>query len=99
MLTSNYHYLRFELQPKVTSEISIRQNIHQALLDSFGITGGSIHLDILWVSDDGLETVVRVDSRDARKVLAAATSSSFPKFQLVKESSFLPSLLARDMIL
>ncbi|KAJ3742800.1 hypothetical protein DFH05DRAFT_1401224 [Lentinula detonsa] len=98
MLTSTHHYLHLKLQPKITSELSIRQSIHQALLDSFGITGGSIHLDILWISDDSAEIIVRVDPRDARNVLAAATSLSSPKIQLVKESHFLPSLLSRNPI-
>ncbi|KAJ4480869.1 hypothetical protein J3R30DRAFT_3287989, partial [Lentinula aciculospora] len=97
MLTSN-HYLRLKLLPKIPSELSIRQSLHRALLDSFGTTGGSIHLDVLWVSDDGSETVVRVNPRrvSSKNVLAAATSSASPKFQLVKESPFLPSLLSAE---
>ncbi|KAJ3762537.1 hypothetical protein EV360DRAFT_35499 [Lentinula raphanica] len=93
MSSSDHHYLRFEVQPKVTSELSIRQTIHRALLESFGLTGGTIYLDVLWVSEDGLEMVIRVDPQDARNVLAATTSLSSPRIRLVEESSFLPSLL------
>ncbi|KAE9401842.1 hypothetical protein BT96DRAFT_1089496 [Gymnopus androsaceus JB14] len=98
MLKSNHHYLHLALQPRVPGALSIRQSIHEALLESFGITGGSIHLDVLWVSDDGSEIVLRVDPQDASNVLAAATVSSSPKMQLIKESPFLPSLLSRDVI-
>ena len=60
MLTSDHRYLRLSLQPYVPEELRIRHNLHQALLESFGVTGGSINLDVLWVAHDGSETVIRV---------------------------------------
>ncbi|KAF9074365.1 hypothetical protein BDP27DRAFT_1444219 [Rhodocollybia butyracea] len=123
MFISNHHYLHLRLAPpKVSSSnshsptsvldidaLGIRQTIHHALSESFGTTGGSIYLDVLWVSDsvgsegrsDSVEVVIRVNPQDARNVLAAltATRSTTPQMQihLVKESPFLPALLSRDV--
>ncbi|KAF5381525.1 hypothetical protein D9757_008129 [Collybiopsis confluens] len=97
MLNSNYHYLRLSLEPKEQEQLRIRYTIQQALLETFGITAGSIYLDILWVAQDGSDVVIRIRPDDARNVLAAATSWSSPKMQLVKESSFLPSLLSETV--
>ncbi|KAF8999877.1 hypothetical protein BDQ17DRAFT_1246205 [Cyathus striatus] len=88
------HYIRFSLSPATTDELRIRKAISTALAQSFGITAESTYVDVLWVSGDGKECVLRVHQSDATKVITSLVSSSdTPRLALVKESPFLPSLI------
>ncbi|KAK0460702.1 uncharacterized protein EV420DRAFT_1478451 [Desarmillaria tabescens] len=91
-MNTNYHYMRFLVSPKTADALSLRQAIQNALVQTFGIVGGSIYLDILWVAEDGNEMVLRTTKEDSTKIVAAVTSASTPRISLQKESSFLPAL-------
>ncbi|KAI6013914.1 hypothetical protein EDC04DRAFT_2756379 [Pisolithus marmoratus] len=88
--------------------LTIRKTLQDTLDDSFGITSAGAYMDILtvtkWSTDvrvDGRgpwgEVILRVDPSDAPKILAAITVASpsrpsQPRFSLLRQSSFLPSL-------
>ncbi|KIY48573.1 hypothetical protein FISHEDRAFT_43010 [Fistulina hepatica ATCC 64428] len=93
-LAKSSHYIRLHLSPAGRDPLSVRKSIQDALAQSFGATSAGTYLDILWISDDGEECVIRVDRSDTARVLAAAMASSAPgqMFTLVKESSFLPAV-------
>ena len=58
-LPQTYHYILFSLSPPTTDPIRIRKSIQDALSQSFGLTSASTYLDILWIADDGNQSVVR----------------------------------------
>ncbi len=62
----DYNYMRFSVSPKTADTLSLRQAIQSALVQTFGIAGGSIYLDILWVVEDGNEMVLRTNERVGR---------------------------------
>ncbi|KZT68022.1 hypothetical protein DAEQUDRAFT_672063 [Daedalea quercina L-15889] len=94
-LASSYHYVRFSLAPACADALSIRKSIQDAFTQSFGLVSANTYVDILWVADDGSEVVVRLAESEATKLLASvAAFSGRPRLSLVKESSFLPSLLS-----
>ncbi|KAI0697789.1 hypothetical protein BC835DRAFT_1542575 [Cytidiella melzeri] len=93
--TSSYHYLRFAITPACTDALTLRKLLQDALLQSFGLTCANTQMDILWIADDGTETVLRTRPTDATKVMAAAAASTATiNMSLVKDSPFLPSLLS-----
>lgn len=57
---NNHHYLRLALSPATDDALTLRQSIQKALTQSFGNTLANLHVDILWVAEDGAETVIRV---------------------------------------
>ncbi|KAJ6626014.1 hypothetical protein B0H10DRAFT_2430091 [Mycena sp. CBHHK59/15] len=95
------HYILLRTTPHVDS-LSLRQALQENLAQAFGLTASGTHVDVLWVEDaSGKATgsaLVRVDTgEDATRVLASiASSSSAPRLELIRASSFLPSLLAED---
>ncbi|KAK0498987.1 hypothetical protein EDD18DRAFT_1154790 [Armillaria luteobubalina] len=91
-MNMDYYYMRFSVSPKTTDALSLRQTIQSALVQTFGIAGGSIYLDNLWVAEDGNETVLRTRKGDSAMIVAAVTSALTPRISLQKESSFLPAL-------
>ncbi|RPD63360.1 hypothetical protein L227DRAFT_521441 [Lentinus tigrinus ALCF2SS1-6] len=94
-LTSNYHYIRCSVSPVCTDVLAIRKSIQDALGQSFGLVSSHTYVDLLWLAEDGSEVVVRIGPSDAPKLLAAMTAwTGSPRLSLVKESSFLPSLLS-----
>ncbi|KAH9922223.1 uncharacterized protein B0H18DRAFT_879512 [Fomitopsis serialis] len=94
-LVSSYHYARFSVAPACADALSIRKSIQDAFTQSFGLVSANTHVDVLWVADDGSEAVVRLAESEATKLLASVTAySGRPRLSLVKESSFLPSLLS-----
>ncbi len=58
-MNTDYHYMRFSVSPKTADALSLRQAIQSALVQTFGIAGGSIYLDILSVVEDGNEIILR----------------------------------------
>ncbi|KAI6101749.1 hypothetical protein EDD16DRAFT_1648190 [Pisolithus croceorrhizus] len=88
--------------------LTIRKALQDALSDMFGITSAGTYIDILAVTkwstgvrvggrDPWGEVILRVHPSDAPKILAAITAASpsrpsQPRFSLLRESSFLPSL-------
>jgi hypothetical protein len=64
-LPDYWHYLRFKITPPTKDVLMIRKTITDCLVQTFGTTVGSIHLDILWIDDsadgvnDGKECVIR----------------------------------------
>ncbi|KAI0092351.1 hypothetical protein BDY19DRAFT_884416 [Irpex rosettiformis] len=92
--TANYHYLRFAISPSCNDALTIRKLLQDALLQSFGLTSANIQLDLLWIADNGTETILRARQTDATKLMAAAASSTVgPNLALIKDSPFLPSVL------
>ncbi|PBK97294.1 hypothetical protein ARMGADRAFT_1075796 [Armillaria gallica] len=75
---------------------SFRQAIQRSSTN-FGIAGGSIYLDILWIVDDG--KVSRTAKEDSTMIVTALTSALMPKISLQKESSFLPALCSSSTAL
>ncbi|KAF9262059.1 hypothetical protein L218DRAFT_960677 [Marasmius fiardii PR-910] len=92
---SRYHYLLLSFSPPLppNSELKIRQTIHESLIQSFGVTLGSIYVDILSLKEGGSEAVVRVDAADVKAIMASLTVHSL-NIRVVKETAFLPSLLS-----
>ncbi|KAJ7092408.1 hypothetical protein B0H15DRAFT_947962 [Mycena belliarum] len=100
-LPQTSHYILLRTSPPV-EELALRQALQESTSQAFGLTA-STHIDILWVkpTEAGATTgraVVRVDNgEDATRVLAAiVVSSGTPRMELIKASSFLPSLLVDD---
>ncbi|KAI0076999.1 hypothetical protein K474DRAFT_1596889 [Panus rudis PR-1116 ss-1] len=93
-LKSSYHYARLAVIPSCTEALTVRKIIQDALTQTFGVVGGSTYIDVLWVSEDGSEVVIRANKTEIPKVLAAvAAYNGSPSLSVVKESSFLPALL------
>lgn len=64
-LPSSYHYVRFTATPSCTDAVTVRKSIQDALGQTFGTLYANTYVDILWIADDGSETVVRVAARCA----------------------------------
>ncbi|KAF8900124.1 hypothetical protein CPB84DRAFT_1680697 [Gymnopilus junonius] len=93
-LTLNNHYMRFSMMPPATSDLTVRKAIADSLTESFGLTASSTYLDILWVSDNGCECVIRSHKDDVAKIAGAlASRTESPRLTLQKESPFLLSLM------
>ncbi|KAF9463501.1 hypothetical protein BDZ94DRAFT_615206 [Collybia nuda] len=91
---SDYHYILLSVSPPNVDALALRKKLQDALTQSFGLTSSSIFIDILWIADKGEQFVIRVNKEDGAKLLAAIVAwSDPPRFSLVKESPFLPSLL------
>jgi hypothetical protein len=54
------HYLRFSIAPSTKNELAIRKTIADALTQGFGITSAATYLDVLWISEDGKDCVIRI---------------------------------------
>ncbi|OSX58012.1 hypothetical protein POSPLADRAFT_1124173, partial [Postia placenta MAD-698-R-SB12] len=94
-LPSSYHYVRFTATPSCTDAVTVRKSIQDALGQTFGMLYANTYVDILWIADDGSETVVRVAASEAAKLMASvAVYQGSPRLSVVKESPFLPSLLS-----
>ncbi|KAH7924200.1 hypothetical protein BV22DRAFT_1013791 [Leucogyrophana mollusca] len=90
---SSYHYICFAISPSCSDELKIRKTLHDALTQMFGVTS-STYLDILSITEGGGEVVLRIRELDASRLAAAVVASTAsPRFSLIKESPFLPSLL------
>ncbi|KAJ7271169.1 hypothetical protein C8J57DRAFT_1065119 [Mycena rebaudengoi] len=95
-MPSSAYYLLLRTPPTVDA-LALRQALQESLAQSFGLTASGTHVDVLWVDGRG-RGVVRVDTgEDATRVLASiASSSAPPRLELIRASSFLPSLLVDD---
>ncbi|KAJ7493528.1 hypothetical protein FB451DRAFT_1387700 [Mycena latifolia] len=101
-LPQTSHYILLRTSPPA-EELLLRQALQDTVVQAFGLTA-SMHIDVLWVKaaaaagDASGRAVVRVDNgEDATRVLAAiVASSAAPRMELIKASSFLPSLLLDD---
>ncbi|KAF8550648.1 hypothetical protein OG21DRAFT_1513730 [Imleria badia] len=98
-LQPTHHYIRLSMQPRCTEVLLIRKSIQDALADMFGLTSAGTYIDVLFVNELGSESVVRVHPEDAPRILAAVVGASRAsiKCSVVKESSFLPSLVSDDL--
>ncbi|KAJ7726828.1 hypothetical protein DFH07DRAFT_970357 [Mycena maculata] len=98
-LPQQFQYLLLRTSPPVDA-LALRQALQETLALTFGLTASGTHLDVLWVETTSTtgRGLVRVDNGpDATRVLASiAASSSSPRLELIKASSFLPSLLVDD---
>ncbi|KAI0369327.1 hypothetical protein BV20DRAFT_968209 [Pilatotrama ljubarskyi] len=98
-LSSTHRYVRFAVAPPCTDALTLRKTIQDALGQSFGLVSSHTYVDVLWIADAGNALVVRIGEADAPKLLAAVVASTAsPRLSLVKESSFLPSLLGTDAL-
>ncbi|KAI1790548.1 hypothetical protein LXA43DRAFT_482963 [Ganoderma leucocontextum] len=99
-LSPAHHYIRFGVSPPCADPLTIRKSIQDALGQSFGLVSSHTYLDVLWLSDDGAALVIRIGQSDAPKLLAAVAAANVgPKLSLLKESTFLPSLLSTTTLL
>lgn len=55
-----YHYLRFAVSPACQDALTIRKLLQDALLQSFGLTSANTYMDILWLSEEGTDVVIRL---------------------------------------
>jgi len=94
-----HHYIRLSMEPRCTDVLLIRKSLQNALTDMFGFTFSSTYIDILSVNEQGSEVVVRANPEDVSRILAAVTGASRASItcSVMKESSFLPSLLSSDL--
>ncbi|PPR02303.1 hypothetical protein CVT24_011641 [Panaeolus cyanescens] len=91
---SQKHYIRFSVNPPTKDALTIRKALANAISDSHGITAAGTFLDILYVSDEGKDCVIRLNRNDTSMVVSAMASAvEEPRLSVVKESPFLPSLL------
>ncbi|KZT00276.1 uncharacterized protein LAESUDRAFT_688338 [Laetiporus sulphureus 93-53] len=89
----SYHYIKFSVSPPCTDALLLRKSLQDALDQSFGLVSANTYVDVLWVSEEGSETVVRIAHREAAKLMAATTVYQGPrKLSVLKESPFLPTL-------
>ena len=68
-MKSEDYYIQFSLSPPCTDPLTIRKTLQDGLIQSFGIVSSS-YLDVLWVSDDGEQTVVRVHKQSVYSIHA-----------------------------
>lgn len=78
ILQPSYHYIRFSIVPPCRDESSLRKTLQDALLQSFGVVTAGTYIDILWIAEDGAETVLRVGSRC---VFRAYPTTDVPNFK------------------
>ena len=62
-IKSNQHYIRFSLDPPCEDAMIVRKALQDALLQSFGLTSANLYIDVLWLSGDGRQTVIRLADR------------------------------------
>jgi hypothetical protein len=60
ILQSPNHYIRFSISPPCEDALTLRKSIQDGLTQTFGITSSNTYMDILWIAEDGSETVIRV---------------------------------------
>ncbi|KAJ7123690.1 hypothetical protein C8R44DRAFT_151589 [Mycena epipterygia] len=100
-LPQSAQYILLRTSPDV-DELTLRKALQENIGQAFGLTASGTHLDVLWVAKTvGTATgrgLIRVDNgEDATRVLASiVASTSSPRLELIKASSFLPSLLVDD---
>jgi hypothetical protein len=58
-LRSEYRYIHLAVSPPCSEVLTLRKALQDALLPTFGISSWT-YLDILWVSENGGDTIVRV---------------------------------------
>ncbi|KAF9009867.1 hypothetical protein BDZ89DRAFT_1024652 [Hymenopellis radicata] len=94
-----HHYILFSLQPSTAATtidpFTIRQTMNNALIQTFGIVGGSLYIDVLWVAQDGSETVVKVRKPVSTLcgALTSASASAGIRMSKRKDSAFLPAIM------
>lgn len=90
-----YHYIRFRLSPPNPDALTIRKAVSDALSQTFGLSVESTYVDVLSIAKSGQECVLRVRSEEAPLLITSLVTWKGNRcFSLVKESPFLPSLLA-----
>ncbi|GBE86952.1 hypothetical protein SCP_1001960 [Sparassis crispa] len=94
-LSTSYHYIRFTVTPPCADAVILRKALQDSLSQSFGLVSSNTYIDVLSISDNGTDLVIRVAQSEAARVVASvAAHSGLPRLAVVKESSFLPSLLS-----
>jgi len=58
-LNSDSQYLHFSANAAFSDVLIVRKVLSDALTQQFGMTSAGIHLDILWLKDDGSEFIIR----------------------------------------
>ncbi|KAL4264021.1 Ribonucleases P/MRP subunit Pop8-like domain-containing protein [Pleurotus pulmonarius] len=98
VIQANWHYLLLAASssPGVSVDVlSLRQAIQESVASNHGMTMASVTLDILWWCHDNKRMIIRLDKRDAVKVMAAlAASNSVPRLSVISDTAFLPALIA-----
>ncbi|KAG1721966.1 hypothetical protein EDB19DRAFT_1770323, partial [Suillus lakei] len=77
--------------------LKLRKSMQDGLAETFGITAAGTYLDILWIAESGSEVVVRLSVEDAPKLTAAVViTPASPRFSMIKQTNFLPSILSKE---
>ncbi|KAI0311952.1 hypothetical protein OF83DRAFT_1148544 [Amylostereum chailletii] len=98
-LPQPYHYIRLSLSPPNPDPLSLRRGVQEALTQTFGIIAANTYMDVLWIDEQGAETVLRTSQRDAQKVMAAvAASTGRVRMAVVRDSPFLPSITVGESV-
>jgi hypothetical protein len=72
ILPNNYRYIRFSVKPSVTDALTLRKLLETAMLQSFGVSRAATYMDVLWISEEGHDAVIRIAD-------AWAANSVFPR--------------------
>ena len=59
-LPNVYRYVRLSINPPISDGLAIRKLLEAAMLQSFGVTRAATYIDVLWISEGGRETVIRI---------------------------------------
>ncbi|KAF8502992.1 hypothetical protein BU17DRAFT_58645 [Hysterangium stoloniferum] len=93
-LPNVYRYIRLSVKPSISEGLTIRKLLEIAMLQSFGVTRAGTYMDVLWISEEGHEVVIRIADADAETLLAAVVVLDNPvRLSVVKHSGFLPAIL------
>jgi len=72
--------------------------MQDGLAETFGVTASGTYLDILWIAEGGSDVIIRLAVEDAPNFLAAVVATTTPpRFSMIKETCFLPSLLSKEI--
>ncbi|KAG2117724.1 hypothetical protein DEU56DRAFT_747955 [Suillus clintonianus] len=94
-----HSYIHLSINPPCADALRLRKSIQDGLAETFGITASGTYLDILWIAESGFEVVIRLSIEDASKVMAAVViTPASPRFSLIKQTNFLPSLLSKERL-
>ncbi|KAF9497399.1 hypothetical protein BDN71DRAFT_609573 [Pleurotus eryngii] len=98
VIQANWHYLLLAVSshPDTSVDVlSLRQAIQESVASNHGMTMASVTLDVMWWCNGTKRMIVRLDKRDAMKVMAAiAASNSVPRMTVISDTAFLPALTA-----
>ncbi|KAJ8593465.1 hypothetical protein M405DRAFT_731452 [Rhizopogon salebrosus TDB-379] len=95
--SNKYSYIHFSVEPPCTDALKLRKTMQDGLAEVFGVTASGTYLDILWIAEGGSDVIIRLAVQDTPNFLAAVVAATTPpRFSMIKETCFLPSLLSKE---